>query len=134
MARPPSEQPTDGEMEILNILWDRGPSELGRIRQAMQETRPVASSTVATMLKLMEGKGLVERQEGTRGALWAAKVDRTSTRTRLIAKLLNLAFESSAPRLFAHMLESGDLGKTDVETLRKLLDEHDSRRPRRPKS
>ena len=134
MARTASEQPTDGEMEILNVLWELGPSELGKVRQALQERRPVANTTVATMLKLMEGKGLVERREGGRAALWAAKVDRESTRAGLVSKLLNLAFESSAPRLFAHMLESGNLGKKDVETLRRLLEEHDAKPTRRPKS
>jgi predicted transcriptional regulator len=56
MARPPSLQPTDGEMEILKVLWAIGPAELGRIRATVQERRPVATTTIATMLKVMLGK------------------------------------------------------------------------------
>ena len=66
MARPPSTQPTDGELEILNILWDAGPLDLGAVRTALKRKRPVAPTTVATMLKLMRQKGLVERSDGPR--------------------------------------------------------------------
>ena len=62
MARPPSTHPTDGELELLQILWQAGPSSLGRICTALRLRRPIATTTVATMLKVMLDKGLIRRR------------------------------------------------------------------------
>jgi BlaI family transcriptional regulator, penicillinase repressor len=130
MARTPSMQPTDGELEILNVLWDSGPVDLGTVRAALLSKRPVATTTVATMLKLMREKGLVERADGPKGYLWSAKVSRKSARSGLLGKLLDLAFDGSARGLVAHMLEAGKLSAGDRDAIRKLLDEGE----KKPKS
>ena len=74
MARPPSTQPTEGELEILKVLWERGPSGLKQVCDGLRRVRPVATTTVATMLRLMQDKGLVERGEGesARGSVYSA--------------------------------------------------------------
>jgi predicted transcriptional regulator len=59
-------------MEILTILWEIGPTEFGQIRSALQQKRSVASTTVATMLKVMLGKDLVKRRDSPGGYLWSA--------------------------------------------------------------
>ena len=73
MARPPSKQPTDGELEILKVLWETGPAGLGQIHAVLEERRGVAITTVATMLKMMLAKEMVEREDGPRGYLWTAR-------------------------------------------------------------
>lgn len=125
MARPPSRQPTEGELEILNVLWDAGPSELGSVVEALRKGRPVATTTVATMLKVMESKGLVARgaSEGSRGARWGAVAERTTTRSGLLRRLIDVAFDGSAGRLVAHMLEDRSLTDADRESIRALLGE-----------
>ena len=80
MARTPSTQPTDGELEILNVLWSADRADLGTIRAALQRKRPVATTTIATMLKLMRDKGLVDRADGPRGYVWSAKITRKAAR------------------------------------------------------
>ena len=72
MARPPSTQPTDGELEILKILWETGPAGLGQVHDVLRKRRGVAVTTVATMLKMMLAKDLVQREDGPRGYLWTA--------------------------------------------------------------
>jgi len=123
MARTPSTQPTDGELEILNVLWSAGRSDLGTIRTAVQQRRPVAGTTVATMLKLMRDKGLVDRAQGPRGYVWSARITRNAARAGLIGRLVALAFEGSARGLVAHMLEAGKLSAQDRQEIRRLLDE-----------
>jgi BlaI family transcriptional regulator, penicillinase repressor len=127
MARPPSTQPTDGELEILNVLWDSGPVDLGVVRTALQAKRSVATTTVATMLKLMREKGLVERDDGPRGYMWSARVSRQAARAGLLGKLLNAAFEGSARGLVAHLLEAGKLSAQDREAIRRMLEAHDQK-------
>jgi BlaI family transcriptional regulator, penicillinase repressor len=127
MARPPSSQPTDGEMEILKVLWATGPAELGRIRAMVQEKRPVATTTIATMLKVMLAKKLVQRSNGERGYLWSARVSRARTATELVRKVLDHVFDGSAHRLVAHLLEEKGLSSLERDEIRKLLESHDAR-------
>jgi len=125
MARPPSVLPTDGEMEILKLLWETGPAELRRIKSALLEQRPVATTTVATMLKVMLDKKLVERREGPRGYLWSARVTRKAAASRLIGKLLDHVFDGSAQRLVAHLVQDGTLSERDRDEIRRLLENPD---------
>jgi BlaI family penicillinase repressor len=127
MARPASSQPTDGEMEILKVLWVIGPAELGQIRAQLQKQRPVATTTIATMLKVMLGKKLVKRSDGERGYVWAARASRTRTATDLVRKVLDHVFDGSAGRLVAHLLEETELYARDRDEIRKLLEAFDAR-------
>jgi predicted transcriptional regulator len=123
MARTPGTQPTDGELEILNVLWSAGRSDLGTLRAILQQKRPVATTTIATMLKLMRDKGLIDRADGPRGYIWSARITRNAARAGLIGRLVDLAFEGSARGLVAHMLEAGKLSAQDRQEIRRLLDE-----------
>jgi BlaI family transcriptional regulator, penicillinase repressor len=127
MARPRSSQPTDGEMEILKVLWAIGPAELGQIRAQLQQQRPVATTTIATMLKVMLGKKLVKRSDGKRGYVWSARASRTRTASELVRKVLDHVFEGSAGRLVAHLLEETELDRRDRDEIRKLLEAFDAR-------
>ncbi len=121
MARPKSRQPTDGELEILKILWDAGPCELGRICSGLRRERPVATTTVATMLNVMLGKSLVRRSRTPRGYLWSARVGREATTGRLVERLLDRAFDGSARLLVAHLVESRKLTKEERDEILALL-------------
>lgn len=121
MARTASKQPTDGELEILKILWDIGPTGLGKVHGALQEKRPVALTTVATMLKMMLGKDLVVREEGTRGQLWSAKVSRQAAASGLIGKVVQHVFDGSARRLVAHLIQDGQLDDRERAEILEML-------------
>ena len=121
MARPASTQPTDGELEILKILWDVGPAGLGQIHLVLHERRGVAITTVATMLKMMLAKELVEREDGPRGYLWKARVSRKATVSGLIGKLVQHVFDGSARRLVAHLVQEGELNDREREEIAELL-------------
>jgi BlaI family transcriptional regulator, penicillinase repressor len=122
MARTPSTHPTDGELELLQILWQAGPSSLGRICAALRVRRPLATTTVATMLTVMLQKGLIRRRRGPRGYLWSAKASRQSAANGIIRKLVDLVFDGSAQRLVAHLLESGELSEQEQKELQRLME------------
>ncbi len=121
MARTASKQPTDGELEILKILWDLGPAGLGQIHEVLRERRGVAITTVATMLKMMLAKKLVDRGDGPRGYLWKASVSRKATVSGLIGKLVQHVFDGSAHRLVAHLVETGELDESERKEIGELL-------------
>ena len=122
MARPVSTQPTDGELEILKILWDSGPAGLGQIHSVLHERRGVAITTVATMLKMMLAKELVERGDGPRGYLWKARVSRKVTVSGMIGKLVQHVFDGSARRLVAHLVQEGELDEGERKEIAPLLE------------
>ena len=122
MARPASTQPTDAELEILRVLWDRGPAGLGPIHLSIQERRPVALTTIATTLKTMLAKGLVARDDGPRGYVWSAVASRKSTATGLLGKLVQHVFDGSTRRLIAHLIDEGALDDRDRDEIRALLE------------
>ncbi len=121
MPRPPADRPTDGELEILNVLWERGGLELGEIHAALNEQRKLALTTVATMLTVMLGKRLVARRKGKRGYVWSAKVTRDAAAEGMVRKLLDRVFDGSAQQLVAHLIEHEQLSAADRQEIVKLL-------------
>ena len=128
MARPASVQPTDGELEILKILWDSGPSALGHICTAIRQTRPVATATVATMLGIMLQKGLAKRTDGPQGYLWSAKVSRDATVKRILRRVVDRVFEGSAQLLVSHLLADGRLREEDCQEIVRMFEEDRAKR------
>jgi predicted transcriptional regulator len=122
MARPRNTQPTDAELEILRVLWDRGSAGLGPIHAAIQDRRQVALTTIATTLKTMLAKGLVARQDGPRGYVWSAVTSRRTTASGLLGKLVQHVFDGSARRLVAHLIQEGALDARDRAEIRALLE------------
>ena len=122
MARPPSTHPTDGELEILQVLWQTGPCSLGQVCKALRQRRPIATTTVATNLGVMLDKKLARRRQSPQGYLWSAKTTRRSAALGMVRKLLEQVFDGSAQRLVAHLLESGQLDEHDRKELQRLLE------------
>jgi BlaI family penicillinase repressor len=122
MARTASGQPTDGEIEILQILWQVGPASLGSVCDVLRSRREVAASTVATMLRLMSDKGLVKRTGSGRGATWAAAVSRQKTERGMVRRMVDHVFDGSAERLAAHLVEGGALSNAQLAELKALID------------
>jgi predicted transcriptional regulator len=126
MARSASKHPTDGELEILQFLWTHGSSSLGEICAALRQQRQVATTTVATVLKVMREKGLAKRRKTSRGFSWSAIVKREKTASGMIGKLIERVFEGSAQQLVAHLVEDGNLSSDDLDEIRLLLDKRES--------
>lgn len=128
MARPPSTHPTDGELEILRVLWERGPLALSELCEAMRRQRDVATTTVATMLRVMLDKRLVKRKPATRGHQWSAAVTQSAAAHSMVGKLVDGIFDGSAQRLVAHLVEAGQLSPKELSELRTLIDTNRSSR------
>lgn len=131
MARPASTHPTDGELEILRVLWQRGPSSLGDVCDALRDQRPVATTTVATMLRVMLDKRLVRRRRAARGYQWSAAVTHDAAARSMVGKLVDGIFDGSAQRLVAHLVEGGRLSAGELADLRRLLNSHAKKESRR---
>jgi BlaI family transcriptional regulator, penicillinase repressor len=121
MPRPASLHPTDGELEILRVLWERQSATLGQVCEALRADRDVATTTVATMLGVMLDKGLVRREKETRGYRWSAAVSREAAAKGMVGKLVDGVFDGSASRLVTHLVEGGKLSASELADLQTLI-------------
>lgn len=134
MARSPSPEPTPVELEILAVLWKQGPVELGAICQALREVRPIATTTVATMLGVMIEKSLAKRTKGERGWRYSAARSREQTAAGMVQKLVERAFDGSTGLLVSHLIETGELTSDERRQILDLLSTESKNAGRRPKS
>ncbi len=123
MARPASVHPTDGELEILRVLWADGPTALSTLCETLRQQREVATTTIATMLRVMSEKGLVKRLGSGRGAQWTAAITQKKTAKKMVGKLVDHVFDGSADLLAAHLIEGGQLSPKQLGELRDLIDQ-----------
>ena len=121
MARTPSTQPTDVELQILRALWATGTAGLGTVHAELSQQRQVAKTTLATMLKLMLQKKLVHRGKGPRGYLWSAARSRDETAMGMVGSLIDRVFDGSAQRMVVHLVEAGGLSQQELDELSRLV-------------
>ena len=131
MARPASQNPTDGELEILRVLWEYKTATLGQVCQALRADRDVATTTVATMLGVMLEKGLVRRKKAARGQQWSAAVSHAAAAKGMVGKLVDGVFDGSASRLVAHLVEGGKLSHVELAELRTLITSNSNKSSRK---
>lgn len=124
MPRPPSSHPTQLELEILNILWDRGASPVREVRDALAQAgqRDLAYTSVMTVLGIMHDKGYVKRAKQGVGYIYRAKVRRQTTVGRMLLDVVNRAFEGSSAAAAMRLLQDADLDEEQIQQLRQILE------------
>ncbi len=118
-------RPTDAELEILTVLWSRGPSTVRDVHEVVARRKPTQYTTVLKLLQIMAEKGLVRRNERQRAHVYEAAKPREWTQRQLAGDLLQRAFEGSARNLVLGALAARKAGKEELAELRKLLDEYE---------
>ncbi len=98
MSRQPP-RPTEAELEILTVLWSRGPSTVRDVHETISRRKPTQYSTVLKFMQIMAEKGLVRRNEKQRAHIYEAAQPREWTQQRLAGDLLQRAFGGSATNL-----------------------------------
>ena len=118
-------RPTDSELEILTVLWSRGPATVREIHEVIAKRKPAQYTTVLKTLQIMADKGLVRRDEKQRAHIYEAALPRESTQKQLAGDLLQRAFNGSAARMMQGALSARKASKTELSELRKVLDEYE---------
>src|SRR5262245_33648195 len=122
MARPKEEQPTAGELEVLKVLWDRGPSTVREVMDVLNAVRPRAYTSVMSLLNVMTDKRLVVREPQGRAFVYRPKSDRRRTLRRMVGDLLGRAFEGSTSQLVAHLLDQTKPTAQGLEEIRRTIE------------
>jgi len=122
-------RPTDAELELLTVLWSRGPSTVRDVHETIARRRPTQYTTVLKQMQIMAAKGLVRRDEKQRAHVYEAARPRQWTERQLAGDFLQRAFEGSASRLMVGALSARKTSKKELAELRRLLDEYERGTP-----
>lgn len=114
---------TDAELQILNILWERGPSTVRYVHDSLTRLRDIRYTTTLKTLQVMTGKGLVCRDESRRAHVYQAAVGREETQRLLVGDLVDKVFGGSAAGLMAGALSARRASTEDLAKIRQLLDD-----------
>ena len=122
MVRRTSKRPTDAELEILRVLWARGPSTVREVAKAMD--REGAYTTILKFLQIMTRKKLVVRDGSSRSHVYRAAHSQERTQRQLVRDLLTRAFDGSAATLVLRALSEARPSTEELQEIRKLIDAH----------
>lgn len=121
MPRKPSSQPNDVELAILRVLWDRGPSTVRDVHEALQHSRDSVYTGTAKMMQVMCDKALLTRDDSVRPQLYSPAVPEEQTQKQILRHVIQRVFGGSARKLVLRAVESEQLPPGEVAEIRKLL-------------
>jgi predicted transcriptional regulator len=124
-AKPP--RPTDAELAILRILWDRGASTVRQVHETLSRERPSAYTTALKMLQIMTEKGLVRRDDRDRTHIYQSKLTEEQTQRQLVRDLVDRAFGGSASKLVLQALTTKRATPDELVEIRKLIETREGR-------
>jgi predicted transcriptional regulator len=115
-------KPTEGELQLLGILWERGPSTVRELFEEVNAERPVVYTGVLKLLQIMTEKGLVLRDERERAHVYRAAVSQADTEHRLLRELSERFFAGSAAQLALRALEMEKSSDDELDAIRQLIE------------
>jgi predicted transcriptional regulator len=115
-------RPSDGELAILRVLWDQGPSTVRDVHRELSKVRDLGYTTVLKLMQIMAEKGLVTRDESARTHVYRAAQGEEPTQACLLEDLLQKAFQGSAAALVVRALASAPAGEGELEAIQAFLD------------
>jgi predicted transcriptional regulator len=121
-------RPTDSELAILTILWERGPSTVRQVHEALADERDTGYTTTLKLMQIMADKGLVTRNESARTHVYAAMASEQQTQRQLVKDLVDRAFGGSAAALVLQALNAEGATPAELREIRKLIDDYREKR------
>lgn len=122
---PQNTRPTEGELDILNVLWELGPATVRQVHTELAKQRDVGYTTVLKLMQIMTDKGLLKRDESQRSHVYKVKQKQSSTQRQLVKDLVTRAFGGSPEKLVMQALASKKAKPEEIAEIRKMLDEID---------
>lgn len=123
MLKPKKTVPTGQELTIMKILWQRGRSTVREVYEELRKERPLAYTTVLTMMGILEHKRYVKKTAGERAYIYSPTRPQEQVVGGLVNDFVNRVFDGSAKPLLVHLIESRGLSAEELDELRKLLRE-----------
>ena len=131
-------RPTEAELELLGILWEKQPATVREIYDALNELRseerPTGYTTVLKLLQIMTAKGLVVRDEANRAHVYRAAMSQDAMQNRMLKDLSVRLFSGSAAQLAMHALAMEPASQLELDEIRALIERKRSQKPNKERS
>jgi predicted transcriptional regulator len=121
MPRPASKHPTELELDILKVLWEKSPLSVREVKDALGPARRPAYTSVMTIMNIMVDKAYCAREKSGGLFRYRPTVTRDATRRRMLRDLMRRAFDGSAAAILVNLIESSDVKEDELRELRDLI-------------
>lgn len=118
-------KPTEGELEILHVLWSRDACTVREVHDVLHPGEGAGYTTALKLLQVMHAKGLVERDDSQRAHVYRAAISKERTQKRFLLDLVQRVFEGSSSQLVLHALGSQHASREELRAIRSLLNKLD---------
>jgi predicted transcriptional regulator len=116
-------KPTESEMEILQVLWEQGPSTVREVHDILSLTKDSGYTTTLKLMQIMNEKGLLSRNDDAKSHVYTPAVKKESIQKQLVSKMINGLFKGSSARLVMHALGNHRASKEEILEIKKYLAE-----------
>ena len=114
-------RPTDAELAILRVLWERGPATVRQVHEALAGARETGYTTTLKLMQIMTDKGLVTRDESARTHVYVARLSQDQTQRQLVSDLMDRAFGGRSAALVMHALSAQPASADELAEIRRLI-------------
>lgn len=115
-------KPTESELEILQVLWQHGPSTVRFVHEELSKNKEVGYTTTLKLMQIMADKDMLEVDKTSRSHIYHAALEEEKTQQQLLGRFLDAAFRGSASKLVMQALGNSSTSKAELDEIRNLLD------------
>lgn len=123
MSKIPSIKPTESELEILQILWQKKSATVREVHEILEKTKPVGYTSTLKLMQIMHEKGLVERDTSSRTHIYSPLLNQEKTQKQLVKKMVESVFNGSAANLVMQALGNHKTNAEEIEEIKNFLDQ-----------
>lgn len=114
---------TEVELELMNAIWDLGECTVKDVQKAISQTRDLAYTSVATMMKILEEKGVLESNKDERIIVYKPRLSRENYGDSSLKHLAHNVFQGNSTSMVMRLLDDSELSREELQRIRSLLDE-----------
>lgn len=122
MTAAPPLKPTESELEILQILWEKGNCTVREVHEILEKNKDAGYTTTLKLMQIMSEKGLVVRDTSSKTHIYKAIVNQQKTEQHLVSKMIDNVFNGSAARLVMQALGNHSASPDEIDSIKKYLD------------
>ena len=123
MEAAPPFKPTESELEILQILWEKGECTVRDVHEILEQNKDAGYTTTLKLMQIMLEKGLVDRDTSSRTHIYRSMVNQQKTQQQLVSKMINNVFNGSASRMVMQALGNHSASKEEINSIKAYLEE-----------
>lgn len=119
--KPTKTVPTDHELEILKVIWERGQATVREVYVDLSKQRKIAYTTVLTMMGVLERKGHLKKKEGERAYVYSPAHPQDQVKDRMVKEFVNRVFDGSSKPLLVHLVENDQMTQQELKEIEALV-------------